>query len=135
MDAGVMSASRHADPLAPQASSEVGSTQRTVGVVLMGVGAAGLVVGTIFGVDALQKNNDAKDVCGDDTSCPTQEGENLSDDAQQAALVSTIGFVAGGLALAGGAVVYLTAPDGTEAGQLKLSPIAGGAQFSFAGRF
>ena len=46
-----------------------------------------------------------------------------------------LAVAAGGLALAGGAVVYLTAPDGTEAGQVKLSPIAGGAQFSFAGRF
>jgi serine/threonine-protein kinase len=117
------------------ASTNDGSTQRTVGVVVMGVGAAGLVVGTIFGVDALQKNNDAKDICGDDTSCPSQAGEDLSDDAQQAALVSTIGFVAGGVALAGGAVLYLTAPDGTEAGRVQLSPIAGGAQFSFAGRF
>jgi len=123
------------DPLAPGASSSDGSTQRTVGIVVMGVGAAGLVVGTIFGVDALQKNNDAKDICGDDTSCPSQAGEDLSDDAQQAALVSTIGFVAGGVALAGGAVLYLTAPDGSEAGRMQLSPIAGGAQFSFAGRF
>jgi len=121
--------------LAEQASTDDGSTSRTVGVVLMGVGAAGMVVGTIFGVDALQKNNDAKDICGDDTSCPTQEGEDLSDDAQQAALVSTIGFVAGGAALVGGAVLYLTAPDGSEAGRMQLSPIAGGAQFSFSGRF
>jgi len=117
------------------AGTDDGGTSRTVGVVLMGVGAAGLVVGTIFGVDAIKSNSDAKDICGDDTSCPTKEGEQMSDDAQDSALVSTIGFIAGGGALVAGAVLYFTAPDGSEAGRVQLSPIAGGAQFSFAGRF
>ncbi|HEU5075886.1 MAG TPA: hypothetical protein VFU02_16950 [Polyangiaceae bacterium] len=117
------------------AGTDAGGTSRTVGVVLMGVGAAGLVVGTIFGVEALKKDSDAQDICGNDTSCPTDKGEQLSDDAQQAALVSTIGFIAGGGALVAGAVLYLTAPDGSEAGRVQLSPVAGGAQFSFSGRF
>lgn len=112
-----------------------GSAASTVGIVLMGAGAVGLVVGTVFGLEALNKDKDAKDICGDDTTCPTKKGEQLSNDAQQAALISTIGFIAGGGALAAGAVLYLTADDGSEAGRVQVSPVAGGAQFSFSGRF
>lgn len=123
------------DVLAQNASGDEGDTARTVGVVLMGVGAAGLVVGSVFGIDALQKNSDAKDICGDDASCPSQEGEDLSNEAQDAALVSTIGFIAGGASLVAGAVVYFTAADGSETGRMQVSPVAGGAQLSFSGRF
>ena len=121
--------------LAAEADSDEGDTARTVGVVLMGVGAAGLVVGSVFGIDALQKDKDAVDACGEDTSCPTKDGENLSNEAQDAALVSTIGFIAGGGALVAGAILYFTAPDGTETGRVQVSPVAGGAHLSFSGRF
>lgn len=112
-----------------------GGTMETVGIVMMGAGVVGLLVGTVFGVEAIDKDKKAKDICGDDTSCPTEKGEQLSDDAQQAALISTIGFVGGAAFAVGGAVLYLTAPDGSEAGRVQLSPVAGGAQFSFSGRF
>lgn len=123
------------DVLAADTPSTEGDTARTVGVVLMGVGAAGLVVGSIFGIDALQKNSDAVDACGEDTSCPSKEGEKLSDEAQDAALASTIGFAAGGAALIAGGIVYFTASDGTEAGRVQVNPLAGGAHLSFSGRF
>lgn len=112
-----------------------GAVMSTVGIVMMGVGAAGVVAGAIFGIDAIQTNSDAKDICGDDTSCPTQQGEDLSDEARKSATYSTIGFAGGAAFLAVGAALYLTAPDGSEAGHVRLSPVAGGAQFSFSGRF
>lgn len=120
--------------LTADAGTSDGGTSRTVGVVLMGVGAAGVVVGSIFGVDALRKKSDADDECGD-TTCNTEEGAKLNEDAQDAALISTIGFVAGAGALLAGGIIYFTAPDGTETGRMELNPIAGGAQFSFSGRF
>lgn len=124
-----------ASGLAADAGTSGSSTSSTLGIVLMGVGAAGLVVGTVFGLEAINKDSDAQEACGNDNSCPTEKGEQLSDDAQQAALISTIGFIAGGGALAAGAVLYLTADDGTEAGRVQVKPVAGGAQFSFSGRF
>lgn len=120
--------------LTADAGTGDGATSRTVGVVLMGVGAAGVVIGSIFGVDALRKKSDADKECGDKT-CDTEKGAQLNKDAQDAALVSTIGFVAGAGALLAGGIIYFTAPDGTETGRMELSPIAGGAQFSFSGRF
>lgn len=112
-----------------------GAVMSTVGIVMMGVGAAGVVAGTIFGIDAIQTNSDAKDICGDDTTCPSQQGEDLSEEARKSATYSTIGFAGGAAFLAVGAALYLTAPDGSEAGRVRLSPVAGGAQFSFSGRF
>ncbi|HEY6728186.1 MAG TPA: hypothetical protein VI197_29455 [Polyangiaceae bacterium] len=134
-DAGQPAQADQGSALTTDTGTGGSSTASTVGIVLMGAGAAGLVVGTVFGLEAINKNKDAKDICGDDNSCPTKKGEQLSDDAQRAALVSTIGFVAGGAALAAGAVLYLTADDGSEAGRVQVNPVAGGAQFSFSGRF
>lgn len=112
-----------------------GKTARTVGVVLMGAGALGLGVGGIFGMRAINKNKDADDECGSPNSCETKRGEKLNDQAQTAALVSNVAFIAGGALAIGGLVLYWTAPDGSETSNLGAAPIPGGAQLTYGGRF
>ena len=87
-----------------------GSTQRTIGWIVGGVGLVGLGVGAGFGVDSLQKRDASKDHCVGDL-CNSQ-GVSLRDKAIQSGDISTIATVAGGAALVGGAILLLTAPKG-----------------------
>jgi hypothetical protein len=69
-------------------------------------------VGTIFGIQAKLKERDANRHClaTDPTRC-TAVGVDLMDQGKAAARVANVGFIAGGIALAGGVVLYLTAPS------------------------
>jgi hypothetical protein len=80
---------------------------RTVGYSVGGVGAVGLVLGSIFGVLAFSKESDARARCPD-TVCPTQDGVDRHDDARSSALISTIGFAAGAALVAAGGFLILT---------------------------
>jgi hypothetical protein len=89
-----------------------GGTQRTIGLVTMGVGVVGVAVGTIFGLQASSKWSDAKDKCSDYPYGCGDDGVSLADDAKGASTISTIGFIAGGVCLAGGAALFFTAGSG-----------------------
>jgi hypothetical protein len=99
------------------------SAWRTVGLVAGGVGIIGLAVGSVFGVMAISDRNGAH--CDASNAC---DPGGLSD-ANSAATVSTVGFIAGGVLLAGGAALYLFGPRGdsaaTGAASLRLAPAFG----------
>jgi serine/threonine-protein kinase len=90
-----------------------GSGQRTVGLVLAGVGVVGLGASAIFGLTAMSKESDALSHCKQDTYC-TPEGVSLGSDAKSAATISTITFALGAAALTGGLILYFSAPKRTE---------------------
>jgi len=93
-------------------SSGVGA-QRTLAIVVGGVGLASLGVGSAFGLSAMAKKADAEKVCLHD--CADQNGVNLWDEAARAGNVSTVLFIAGGVLLGAGAALWLTAhPDATR---------------------
>ena len=97
-------------PEAPVKVREGGwSTQRWLGVATMGVGVAGVTVGSIFGLRARSKNEDSEAHC-DGNTCD-QTGVALRDDALDSATVSTVGFGVGAAALVGGVVLFATAPS------------------------
>lgn len=91
-----------------------GSAQGTIGLVMGGVGIVGVAVGAVFGLSASSKWKDAKAECSDYPYGCGSEGVALQDDAKSAATISTIGFIAGGVLLAGGAALWLTAGSGDE---------------------
>jgi hypothetical protein len=94
---------------APPASSS--STQRTVGLVVAGVGVIGVGVGVVFGLKAKSQNDDTySGHCNANGVCDAA-GLQGRVDALNSATVSTIGFVAGGIAVAAGAIIYFTAPS------------------------
>ena len=102
-----------------------GSTQRTVGLAVLGVGVVGAALGTVFGLNATSKHSDAKANCNADQSACNSTGAGQMKDARSAATLSTVAFALGGAAIAGGAVLYLTAPkkERTSAVQaLHVSP-------------
>jgi hypothetical protein len=104
-----------ATPRPGETGSRGSGTQKIVGYASIGLGVAGLAVGTIFGLQSMSKHNDAKDACP--ASCADANGVKLWDDARSAGNISTIGFVVGGLGLAGGTILVLTAkPADTTVG-------------------
>jgi hypothetical protein len=117
-------------PSTPPADATSGSSPlRTVGLVVGGVGVAGLAVGTVFGVIALSKNSAANSGnCGGSLGGPNDCNPTGVDDrksAVSAGNVSTVAFIAGGVLAAGGATLFLVAPSshvqvGATAGGLLL---------------
>jgi hypothetical protein len=101
---------------APDSPPPSSSPLKTVGLVVGGVGVAGLVAGGIFGVIAMSKNNSANDGhCGGSLGGPNQcdpTGAGLRSDAVNAGNISTVAFIAGGVLAAGGATLFLLAPSG-----------------------
>jgi hypothetical protein len=96
-------------PDEPQKPAD-GSTQRTLGLVAMGIGVVGIGVGAFFGLRTSSKWSDAQAHCTNG-ECD-KEGVQLATDAKNAGNVSTIAFIAGGVLAAGGAVLFFMAPGG-----------------------
>jgi hypothetical protein len=95
------------------------STQRTFALVAGGVGVAGAVVGAVFGLQAMSKKDEADAACPS-VRCSDAAAVQTSQDALTAGTISTIGFVVAGVGLAGGTVLWLTAPKTTT--QVGLGP-------------
>lgn len=74
----------------------------------------GLGVGSAFGFVAMSKKSDAKSACPD--QCADQSGVSKWSDAKSAGNISTVGFIVGGVALAGGAVLWFTAKPESSSG-------------------
>ena len=90
------------------------SKRRPIGFAMLGVGGALVATGTIFGVIARGRYNDAKDLCGGDIDvCETSQlsaAQDKVDGARTAGNISTITYIAGGAALVTGIVLIVTAP-------------------------
>jgi hypothetical protein len=74
------------------------------------------VVGSIFGVQTISAANQQKTDCQSGAAC-TNHAQALNDHstATTDGIVSDVGFVAGGVLLAAGVVLFLTAPRSGEA--------------------
>jgi serine/threonine-protein kinase len=105
-------------PAEPQPAEPTPSglgTQRILALAAGGVGVAGIAVGTVFGFKAMSKQNDAEATCAG-TRCTTTAGADAGNDAHTAGTISTIGMVVGVAGLAGGAVLWFTAPSPATGG-------------------
>jgi hypothetical protein len=98
-----------APTVTPEPAPAEGKTQRTAGLVIGGVGVAGVVAGGVFGIVAKSTYDTAFAKCMNGASdCPN--GVSGGKSAHTQAAVSTIAFIAGGALLGGGALLYFTAP-------------------------
>jgi hypothetical protein len=93
-----------------------GRTQRIAAVAVGGAGVVGVVLGAVFGLHAKSKLDDsnANGHCDASDACDGP-GLTLRSEAKSAATVSTVAFALGGVAIAGGAVLWFTAPRGDHA--------------------
>ena len=131
-------ASGEAPPPAPAAGPDVtaergGDGQRTMAWVALGVGGAGLAVGAITGVIALNKESDFSDQCVD-TRCPPSLRDEV-DSFKTMRTMSSVGFIVGGIGLGAGAVLLLTAPSEPQAAQPHAEAWVGVGRVGVRGRF
>ena len=122
------------------APGATGGPWKTVGIVGMGVGGAGIVLGAIAGGIAIGKH-------GSITSSPcASAGCSQNDLSSYQSTVSSyntlgtlsdVGFIAGGVLAAAGAVIFFTAHDGKEAatGKAWVTPYVGLGDTGFVGAF
>jgi hypothetical protein len=114
---------------APALSS--GGGRRVLGLVVGGVGVAGLAAGAIAGVAASSTWNTAKGECPSHAQCTPQAVRDQSS-ASTLATTSTIAFVAGGALVVVGVTLFLTAPrDTAPAVGLVVGPGSAGLAGSF----
>lgn len=98
----------------PAEGAAPGNTQRTAAWIVGGVGLVGLGLGAWFGVSALSKRSDAEGHCDPGFGACDAQGVELLDGARNAATLSTVGFIVGGIATAGAVVLFVTAPKAQE---------------------
>lgn len=114
------------------------SNRRTIGIATMAVGGAILAGGAVFGVIAKSRNDDAKNICGGDIDAcdPARlaEAQDKVDAARKAGNLSTVGFIAGGVAVATGVVLFVTAPKASKR-QVAIVPSQDGAGVVISGGF
>jgi hypothetical protein len=105
--------------------------RRVFGLVMGGTGVVGLGLGGVFGGLAASAWSTAKSECPLHVNCSTQALSD-HDKASTLATTSTVGLIVGGALLAGGVIVFATAPSG-DSPTVGLQATAGGLALS--GRF
>lgn len=88
----------------------------TMAWIAGGIGIAGVLVGSYFGLRAISLKNEADDHCPTDGRC-FERGIELRDDANDAATISTVAFAVGiaGLGTAAALVILAPVPSGEGA--------------------
>ncbi len=111
-------------PLPPPAEPPRKQSPSMLPWLVGGVGVVGLGLGSFFGLRAMSKADDARQVCPDGL-CNEQKGDTLAHDARTAATVSNVSFALGTAAVATGVVLYFTLPTNQRETQVGLAPLAG----------
>jgi hypothetical protein len=116
----------------------------TLAYAAFGVGAVGVVVGSVTGILFLGKNSDLSKSCPDKI-CSTVAGQSDLSGTKTMGNISTIGFIVGGVGVAAGAVLLLTggAPakasvtgkSAAKANELTVLPVVGGNYLGLSGSF
>jgi hypothetical protein len=96
----------------PPSDPSIGRTQRTVGLVLAGTGVVSLIAGTAFALAAKSTHDDLADTCAGNV-CSAAAVTLLDQERSQSARAN-VALGIGLAALAGGAVVYFSAPTSTS---------------------
>ena len=108
---------------------------RIAGVAVAGAGAAALVVGGVFGAQASAGAAKVKMLCPD-AQCTNPEAFTTYNQAAQSQNLGVALSVAGGVAIAAGAVVFLINPGAeAPAASAVVVPVQGGVMSSFSMSF
>jgi hypothetical protein len=111
-------------PAADTASdASTGRGTRIAGLALIGAGVVGVGIGSYFGIHTKSKldESNADGHCRTDNHCDAI-GAGLRSDAQSAGTASTVAFSLGLLGVAGGAIVYFTAPKPSASARAAHTP-------------
>ncbi len=127
---GQVSGSGSGDP-GQGASGSSGSSRKTAGYIVGGIGVVGIGIGALTGLVAISDKNKLEKACTNGKCPPTQQSAVNSYNTM--GTLSTVGFVVGGLALAGGIVLIVTAPKDPKAA--FVSPYLAPGEAGLTGRF
>jgi len=129
-------------PAAPQrlaattsGEASSGSRARAIGLAVGGVGLTALAIGGVFGALSIAAHNDYERSCGPAIGAPpgkcTPAGVGGEADAATKGTISTIAFIGGGLATAGGLFLLLFAPSSAANVHVGVGPgsVAVGGEF------
>lgn len=120
-------------PPAAEAAPRSGMDRRPIGWVTLGLGAAGLVTGVVAGLVAENRYDELSEHCPEDR-CPPDYHDEL-DGFRRLRTVSTVGYVVGGVGLAAGVTLVLTARQPEEARRAALALSVGPTGAVLRGRF
>jgi hypothetical protein len=102
------------------------SSQKTWGLVLGGLGLAGIAAGSVTGLMAASKKTALESEATDPAIGPSRFYADRTT-AKTFALVSTASFIAGGVGLAAGSILFLTAPSSRDrSARVLVRPTLGG---------
>ena len=107
------------------ASTPHANPMRTAAYVTGALGVVGLGIGSYFGVKAISKNSDAESHCPRGNVCDDIAGENLTNDAKSAAVVSNITIGLGAAFVVAGVVLYLSSESTEKSARVELHPLVG----------
>jgi hypothetical protein len=93
------------------------SLERTLGFAGMGAGVAGIAVGSIFGALALHEASVVKANCNTTTWACQAPGVSAASSGKTDGVVSTVGFIAGGVFAAAGVYLFVRTSGGDARGK------------------
>jgi hypothetical protein len=103
-----------APPPAKHAAADQGSPpghgQRVAGWTVGGIGAASIVAGAVFGIEALSNSSSAKNLCPSKTGCSSAAIQDNST-AKTDAIISDVTIGVGAAAVGVGLYLLLSAPS------------------------
>jgi hypothetical protein len=110
--------------------------------VAFGVGALGLVGGTVFTLQSAGKRSDADkkfEECGGEAGCTNEnplsaEVDELDQDAGSAQTLGIVGFALGGVGVAAGVTLFILSSGG-DSQQASVEPWLGLGSAGVRGRF
>jgi hypothetical protein len=121
-------------PPADASTSSGGSGGKTAGYILLGLGGAGLIVGSVTGAIAMGDASDLKDKCDDGKPGNCEQSD--IDSAKSVALVSTISFGVGLAAGVAGVILLATSGKSESAAPREgVRPYIGLGNVGLTGRF
>ncbi|MGE5184263.1 MAG: tetratricopeptide repeat protein [Acidobacteriota bacterium] len=133
-----------AAPAAPQPDADSDDEERPqpredrrwmqwTGIGAAGAGAIGLGLGVKFALDGRARGDDLKKTCA--VSCTSAQALAIVHDGDAANRNAVIATVAGGVMLAGGAVLFVLSRMGHETPSVAIVPTPGGAAASYGFAF
>jgi hypothetical protein len=117
-------------PTAAAASSSGIGGQRVAALIVASAGLAGVGVGIAFGVRSISKGDERDRLCPDKSMGCSGAAVRAADAALAAGDISTVAWVAGAVAIAGGAALWLTGAPSERATTTRLAIGPGGVSLS-----
>jgi hypothetical protein len=109
--------------------------QARLGIVALGVGGAGIVLGSVTGVLAIRKHDELDAQCDTNTRLCQANANDALASFHTFSTVSTVGFIVGGAAVAGGVVLLVTAPRAKPPAEVSIAPRLGVGYIGVEGTF